>query len=217
MLRVISRGLILWNSIEPTSEWITSQIPKTLLKIIKDRPDPEDDSLDLDHEAVAQSYCNIITGAAMCIGLRYAGTEDQTAYKSLSKIIKFFLNATGQYIGEYAGKATIESCIILVLLSLSLVFAGSGKLGILRIIRMTRARIGPNHSQVTYGSQMAIHMALGFLFLGAGRFTISRSPEAIAALICALFPKFPTHSNDNRYHLQVSGGRKNLIQTKNYI
>lgn len=43
----------------------------------------------------------------------------------------------------------------------------------------------------------------GFLFLGAGRYTISRRPEAIAALICALFPKFPTHSNDNRYHLQA--------------
>jgi anaphase-promoting complex subunit 1 len=41
------------------------------------------------------------------------------------------------------------------------------------------------------------------LFLGAGRYTISRRPEAIAALICALFPKFPTHSNDNRYHLQA--------------
>lgn len=68
---------------------------------------------------------------------------------------------------------------------------------------MMRARIGSSHSQVTYGSQMAIHMALGFLFLGAGRYTISRTPHAIAALICALFPKFPTHSNDNRYHLQA--------------
>lgn len=68
---------------------------------------------------------------------------------------------------------------------------------------MLRSRIGPSHYFVTYGSHMAIHMALGFLFLGAGRFTLSRSPEAIAALVCALFPKFPTHSNDNRYHLQA--------------
>lgn len=50
---------------------------------------------------------------------------------------------------------------------------------------------------------MAIHMAIGFQFIGAGRFTLSRSPQSIAALICALFPKFPTHSNDNRYHLQA--------------
>lgn len=68
---------------------------------------------------------------------------------------------------------------------------------------MLRERLGPNNSHVTYGSHMAIHMAIGFQFLGAGRFTLSRSPQAVAALICALFPKFPTHSNDNRYHLQA--------------
>lgn len=50
---------------------------------------------------------------------------------------------------------------------------------------------------------MAIHMAIGFLHLGGGRFSLSTSPEAIAALVCACYPKFPTHSNDNRYHLQA--------------
>ncbi|CRK87591.1 CLUMA_CG001388, isoform A [Clunio marinus] len=203
LLRVISRGLIMWNSVEPTTEWINSQISKTLSKIIKQKPDPENDPFDMDHEAICQAYCNIVTGAAMVIGLRYAGTQNSIAFKTLKKIITFFLSANGQYIGEYAGKATVESCIILVLIALSLVFAGTGNLQILRMIRMTRARIGPQNSQVTYGSHMAIHMALGFLFLGAGRYTISRKPEAIAALICALFPKFPTHSNDNRYHLQA--------------
>jgi anaphase-promoting complex subunit 1 len=203
LLRVIARGLIMWNSVEPTSEWINSQISKTLSQIVKQRPDPDNDPHDLDHEAICQAYCNIVTGAAFVIGLRFAGTENLTAFKTLKKIITFFLSANGQYIGEYAGKATVESCIILVLIALSLLFAGTGNLDILRMIRMTRARIGSQHSSVTYGSHMAIHMALGFLFLGAGRYTISRRPEAIAALICALFPKFPTHSNDNRYHLQA--------------
>lgn len=203
LLRVIARGLIMWNSVEPTTEWINSQISKTLTDIIKKRPDPDNDPYDMDHEAICQAYCNIVTGAAMVIGLRYAGTENPIAFKTLKKIITFFLSANGQYIGEYAGKSTVESCIVLVLIALSLVFAGTGNLHILRMIRMTRSRIGPQNSQVTYGSHMAIHMALGFLFLGAGRYTISRRPEAIAALICALFPKFPTHSNDNRYHLQA--------------
>ncbi|KAG5683225.1 hypothetical protein PVAND_012519 [Polypedilum vanderplanki] len=201
LLRVIARGLIMWNTVEPTAEWINSQISKSLSKIIKQRPDPDND--DLDHEAICQAYCNIVTGAAMIIGLRYAGTENLIAFRTLKKIITFFLSANGQYIGEYAGKATVESCIVLVLIAASLVFAGTGNLQILRMIRMTRSRIGPQHSSVTYGSHMAIHMALGFLFLGAGRYTISRRPQAIAALICALFPKFPTHSNDNRYHLQA--------------
>lgn len=68
---------------------------------------------------------------------------------------------------------------------------------------MLRSRLGAGFSHVTYGSHMAVHMAIGFQFLGAGRYTVSRSPEAIASLIISLFPKFPTHSNDNRYHLQA--------------
>lgn len=82
--------------------------------------------------------------------------------------------------------------------------AGTGNLTVMRTCRMLRARLGTTaNSQVTYGSHMAIHMALGFLFLGGGRFTLRRTPEAIAALVCALFPKFPHTSNDNRYHLQA--------------
>lgn len=82
--------------------------------------------------------------------------------------------------------------------------AGTGNLEILRTCRMLRARLGATaYSHVTYGSHMAIHMAMGFLFLGAGRYTLRRTPEAIAALVCALFPKFPHNSNDNRYHLQA--------------
>ena len=68
----------------------------------------------------------------------------------------------------------------------------------MRICRQIRTRVGPASNVVTYGSHLATHMALGLLFLGGGRYTLSNSPRAVAALIIALFPKFPTHSNDNR-------------------
>lgn len=68
----------------------------------------------------------------------------------------------------------------------------------MRICRHIRTRVGPASNVVTYGSHMASHMALGLLFLGGGRYTLSNSPEAVAYLIISLFPKFPTHSNDNR-------------------
>ena len=57
---------------------------------------------------------------------------------------------------------------------------------------------------MNYGSHMAVHLAVGLLFLGGGKLGLSTSPSAVAAMIAAFFPKFPTHSNDNRYHLQVS-------------
>lgn len=70
---------------------------------------------------------------------------------------------------------------------------------IMRICRHIRTRVGPTSGVVTYGSHLATHMALGLLFLGGGRYTLSNSPNAVAALIISLFPKFPTHSNDNRF------------------
>lgn len=70
---------------------------------------------------ISQAYCNIIAGAAICLGLRYAGTEDSMALDKLKQILDLFLNMNGQYIGDYAGKTTIESCMVLVLLACSLV------------------------------------------------------------------------------------------------
>lgn len=49
----------------------------------------------------------------------------------------------------------------------SQVMSGSGDLQVMRVIRQLRVRVG--HAEVTYGSQLATHMALGFLFLGSGR------------------------------------------------
>ncbi|XP_055370778.1 anaphase-promoting complex subunit 1 isoform X2 [Condylostylus longicornis] len=201
LLRIIAKNLILWNEIGDDYDWLFGQFPSKLEFDLN--RGPQDSGNGIDHEANAQAYCNIVAGASLCIGLKYAGTENHKAFKALKRTIKLILSWNGQYVGEFAGKATVESSLILVLISLSLVYAGTGNIEILRIIRYLRSRIGPSHSQVTYGSQMAIHMALGFLFLGAGRYTLSRTPEAIAALICALFPKFPNHSNDNRYHLQA--------------
>jgi anaphase-promoting complex subunit 1 len=47
--------------------------------------------------------------------------------------------------------------------------AGSGDLEVVRIIRFLGSRVGPKFPTVTYGSHMALHMALGLLFLGGGR------------------------------------------------
>ena len=44
--------------------------------------------------------------------------------------------------------------------------AGTGNLDVLRIARQLRKRHSPD---VQYGSHMAVHMAVGLLFLGGGR------------------------------------------------
>ena len=62
----------------------------------------------------------------------------------------------------------------------------------------TRAGAALNH-----GSHMAMSMALGLLFMGGGATTFSTNDEAVAALVIALYPKFPRSTTDNRHHHQV--------------
>jgi anaphase-promoting complex subunit 1 len=50
---------------------------------------------------------------------------------------------------------------------------------------------------------MAINMTLGFLTLGLGSYSFTRTPMSIAALLISIYPNFPTHTNDNKYHLQA--------------
>lgn len=57
--------------------------------------------------------------------------------------------------------------------------------------------------EVNYGSHLAYGTAIGLLFLGGGTCTLGREPEDIAALVMALYPRFPTTTSDNQYHLQA--------------
>ncbi|XP_077996954.1 anaphase-promoting complex subunit 1-like [Glandiceps talaboti] len=203
ILRILSHGLILWDEIRPTKEWVESNIPE----IVKEHAFKNSSSgsggsgdVDIDYQTMSQAYCNIVAGACMCVGLRFAGSANQSAFKCLLYFAKDFTTLTTKTVAEIAGKNTLESCLNAVVLSLAMVMAGTGNLEVLRLTRHLHTRIG---SDINYGSHMATHMAIGLLFLGGGQYTLSTSNTAIAALVCALFPRFPIHSNDNRYHLQA--------------
>ena len=111
-----------------------------------------------------------------------------------------------------------------------MVMAGTGDLDTLRTLRELRRRKvsrGPDASSsaggkdgdesnrdttnaaaepgkyTTYGNHQAIAASMGLLFLGGGRATLSRSNEAIAALVIAFFPRYALSTTDNQYHLQA--------------
>jgi anaphase-promoting complex subunit 1 len=66
---------------------------------------------------------------------------------------------------------------------------------------------------------MAVGLANGFLFLGGGSQTFSTDNASIAALMIAMFPRFPSTTSDNRWHCQayrhlyVLAARPRLLQT----
>ncbi|XP_074644686.1 anaphase-promoting complex subunit 1-like [Tubulanus polymorphus] len=205
MLRMIAKGLVMWDSILPSAEWVLSHLPEIVSKYAfncaKYRDDPD---CDIDFETMSQAFLNIIAGCCMAMGLRFAGSANRSAYNCLLMFTKKFINFLSKpAMYEQAGKSVIENCMQVVLLSLAMVMAGTGDLEVLRICRYLRSRVGTSHTAVLYGSYVAVSMAIGLLFLGGGRFSLSTKPEAVAAMLCAFFPKFPTHSNDNRYHLQA--------------
>ncbi|KAF4523327.1 hypothetical protein B566_EDAN011807 [Ephemera danica] len=202
MLRVIARALILWDEILPTTDWVKSNVPPSIRPDVWSKP-ARNKEKKFDLETMNQAYNNILAGACFALGLRFAGSSNKLAFETIYYYVTHFISMLGRSSAEIAGKSTIECCTNVVMLSAALIMAGTGDLHCVRLIRMLRSRVGPAYPVVTYGSHLATHMALGLLFLGGGRYTLSSSPPAVAAMLCAFFPKFPTHSNDNRYHLQA--------------
>jgi anaphase-promoting complex subunit 1 len=205
MLRTVARGLILWHSVMPSIDWVESHVPAGMRAHCLVRPPdvPVAGVGRLDYETLNQAYCNIVAGAAFVLGLRFAGTWNRAAVETLDTLTKKFIAVSKRSIADLTGKAVIEQAICVLVLAQAMVMAGSGDLGVLRTCRYLRSRVH-NTTLITYGSHMAVHMAVGLLFLGGGRLGLTNSsPTALAALIIAFYPKFPTHSNDNRYHLQA--------------
>ncbi|KAJ7419604.1 Anaphase-promoting complex subunit 1 [Pitangus sulphuratus] len=183
LLRTLARCLILWDDILPNSKWVNSNVPQIIREnIISLHATELPSSEDLSLETLAQAHVYIIAGACLSLGFRFAGSENLAAFQCL----------TGHY--------NLETCLSVLLLALAMVMAGSGNLQVLQLCRFMHKKTG---GEMNYGFHLAHHMALGLLFLGGGRYSLSTSNSSIAALLCALYPHFPVHSTDNRYHLQA--------------
>uniref|UniRef100_A0A8C7Z098 Anaphase-promoting complex subunit 1 n=1 Tax=Oryzias sinensis TaxID=183150 RepID=A0A8C7Z098_9TELE len=157
-----------------------------------------DPSEDINMDAMTQAQDYITAGACMALGLRFAGSANSDAFDCLHEFAKTFMK-----IMAFAGTTSyynLQTGLSMILLAMSMIMAGTGDLKVLQLCRFLHKRTG---GEMNYGFHMAHHMALGLLFLGGGRYTLSTSNSAIAALLCALYPHFPAHSTDNRYHLQA--------------
>mmetsp|Transcript_43891 Transcript_43891/g.171553 ORF Transcript_43891/g.171553 Transcript_43891/m.171553 type:complete len:1427 (-) Transcript_43891:119-4399(-) len=213
LLRVFARALIMWDSVTATKEWIAEQLPtlppqddngsdifNCLIKSnsgdagsstgdqkeAKDAPHSQNSASNVHTEVRAMAVC----GAGLAIGIRFAGTADSKAFDLLLRITRTFSKSPD---------ASLQVCTDTLGIALSLVMCGTGNLTCLRELRRLQARSRAKN----YGSQMAVTMAIGLLFLGGGSQSFDQSNETIAALVCAVYPRFPTKPADNRHHLQA--------------
>jgi hypothetical protein len=227
LVRTLARNLVLWDDISPAESWIEKhQVPEQLLLAYTrlcqhQQPHEGDDWQDqlppnADLRSICESYANIVAGACFSIGLRFAGTSNTAARGTLRKFVLHFRelrakspmssiglhSGNGNIIAAATERPTIERCLAICALALAMVDAGTGHVETLTLLRALNLRQRVD-IETTYGSHMALSMALGLLFLGGGRATLARSKEAIAALVVSLYPMMPLNTADNKYHLQA--------------
>jgi len=152
----------------------------------------------------SQAWACIVCGYCLGLGIRFAGTSDSTVTTTLWHYINSMLKLSSKEskLSEFFPKNFLESCVCNLLMSLSLVLAGTGDIPALRLARYMQAKVSANPCSIssnTYGLEMCISMATGIIFLGGGRYSLSNDDKSIAVLLASVFPKWPVNSNDNRY------------------
>ncbi|KAM3494526.1 hypothetical protein MY3957_002249 [Beauveria namnaoensis] len=205
LLRTVAKNLILWSKIEPTFAWIQRSLPVPYRARHRLRGTTKLRSTDL-------PFFSITAGICFSIALRYSGSastrvrdlllhylDEFMRISSISGTPKEHPDAAPLYDEELA-RANARMCQDVLAVSCAIVMAGTGDIPVLRRLRALHGRTDPD---TPYGSYLAAHLAIGALFLGCGTVTFGTSNMAIAALLVAFYPIFPTSVMDNRSHLQA--------------
>ncbi|KAL9932390.1 hypothetical protein V8E36_008869 [Tilletia maclaganii] len=215
--RALAQHLIMWDDIRPDADWMERALPSYL----RHRPAATTAAkgggrpkvrermrvkLSKFSETMQLAYLNIHAACCFAMGLKWAGSQNQEAADCLLReydvLVELLRPASNTYY-ERIRRAALQTAKDLVLLSCAMILAGSGHLPLLVRLRLEHGKMEATPSQSSYGSFLCSHLALGFLFLGGGRYTFGTSDGAIACLLIACFPRFPATSSENRAHLQA--------------
>ncbi|KAL8849822.1 MAG: hypothetical protein Q9221_005238 [Calogaya cf. arnoldii] len=195
LLRTVARHLIMWDHIRPDAAWMHKNIPLAFQSRRK-----------LDARSIGSQdlpYLNILAGLSLSLGLRYAGTGLLDVRNLLCSQLDQFMCICRMPSTNYDKRltqTTARNCQDTVALAAAFVMAGTGDL---QVFRRLRALHGRSDADTPFGSHLAAHMAIGVLFLGGGTHSLGTSNIAVASLLCAFYPLFPTTVLDNKSHLQA--------------
>lgn len=196
LLRTLARHLIMWSDIEPSLLWIQKNLPEAYRERFTLQTVDTLTSEDL-------PFYNIIAGLCFSVALRFAGSASTEArdlmllyLHELTRICQIEANTFDKKLT----RNTVRNCQDLLALAAAIVMAGTGDL---QVFRRLRSMHGRDDNETPYGSHLAAHLAIGALFLGGGTFTFGTSNIAIASLLVAFYPIFPSSVHDNKSHLQA--------------
>ncbi|KAI4197212.1 MAG: hypothetical protein LQ346_003046 [Caloplaca aetnensis] len=195
LLRTVARHMIMWDQIRPTAAWMHEQLLPAF-QSMRQRGIRSVSSQEL-------PYMNVLAGLCLSLGLRYAGTGVLEVRDLLCHQLDQFIWMRRLLKTNYdqrLTRITARNCQDTVALSAACVMAGTGDL---QVFRRLRALHGRSDAETPYGSHLAAHLAIGILFLGGGTHSFGTSSIAVASLLCAFYPLFPTTVLDNTSHLQA--------------
>jgi anaphase-promoting complex subunit 1 len=84
LIRVIAKGMIMWNNVQPTKGWVIAQIPPSLAARLAPL---QSGQARVHDDAYELAYYHLVAGCCFVLGLKYAGTASQDAY---SVILDFY-------------------------------------------------------------------------------------------------------------------------------
>ncbi|KAG2233621.1 hypothetical protein INT48_001874 [Thamnidium elegans] len=198
LIRVVAKNLIMWSTILPTDTWIDNQVPEF---IIQDLENPKLSTLE--KEVSKQAMYNIIGGACLSLGLRYAGSKNKDAFQCLLNRLDIFTKMLNMQLTnpqQHITKVAVRVCVGVMCTSAAMVMSGTGNQELLSRLQVLNERISED---MDYGNHMAVSMSLGVLFMGLGGYTLTTTNEAVAGLLCSFYPFYPTTTEDNQYHPQA--------------
>lgn len=211
LIKILCRNLILMDQVLGTKDWLYAQIPALIqfcfnnsLGVVNSKYADKD----IDFSTIANSYVYCLTGAILSLGFKYLGSADSHVANLLIDEILIIREMKTQVLGAQhdstdqnknsIDKQTFLTALCVGCISLGLIMAGTGDVQCFRLMKRIRKRV-----EGEYGFSIAVHMAIGFLFLGNCQYSFSNSDFSIAAVLAAIYPKFPNSPSDNRFHLQA--------------
>ena len=177
LYRTYARALICWDA-RPSADWVLSLIPS----FVKEQ---------------TMAHMHILAGACMALGIKYAGTASEVALTTILRFHGILQRSAASGDASYEGRIRRRAArqgLDAIIIAICSVMSGTGETGILRRIRVAHGQEGAG---ITYGTHMALHLALGLLFMGKGHYTLGRTDLAIAAMTIAFFPRFSPDPTDN--------------------
>ncbi|PFH56387.1 hypothetical protein XA68_16591 [Ophiocordyceps unilateralis] len=202
LLRTVTKNLILWSRVEPSFGWVHDNLPAPYRSRYRLTDVTKLRSVDL-------PFFSILAGLCFAMALRFSGSASTAVRDILLHYLDQFMRVTAigasdqeppRLYDEELARSNARMCQDMVALSCSIVMAGTGDILILRRLRSLHGR---DDADTPYGSHLAAHLSIGALFLGCGTATFGSSNMAIASLLVAFYPIFPTTVMDNRSHLQA--------------